>query len=119
MPTLIPRATRIQAAGNKPKSIDELIGSVNSGDEKLSVAIMQSPPGWQEPGQKPEFDEYTVMLEGSLLVEFEGGSFEVASGQAVHSRAGEWVRYSTPKGARYVAICIPAFSVETVHRDSE
>jgi len=119
MPTLIPRATRIQAAGSKPKSIDELIGGVNSGDEKLSVAIMQSPPGWQEPGQKPEFDEYTVMLEGSLLVEFEGGSFEVASGQAVHSRAGEWVRYSTPKGARYVAICIPAFSPETVHRDSE
>lgn len=119
MPTLIPRATRIQAAGNKPKSIDELVGRVNSGEERISVAIMQSPPGWQEPGQRPQFDEYTVMLEGTLVVESESGSFEVSSGQAVHTRAGEWVRYSTPKGARYVAICLPAFSIETVHRDPE
>lgn len=119
MPTLIPRATRIQAAGNKPKSIDELIGRVNSGDERISIAVMQSPPGWQEPGQRPEFDEYTVLLEGSLRVESESGSFEVVSGQAVHARAGEWVRYSTPNGARYVAICTPAFGVDIVHRDSE
>jgi quercetin dioxygenase-like cupin family protein len=119
MPTLIERATRIQAAGNKPKSIDELVGRINSGDDRLSVAVMQSPPGWQEPGQRPEFYEYTVMLEGVLHVDFEGGSLEVQSGQALHARAGEWVRYSTPKGARYIAICTPAFSVEGVRRDSE
>jgi quercetin dioxygenase-like cupin family protein len=119
MPTLIERATRIHAAGNKPKSIDELVGRVNSGDERISVAVMQSPPGWQEPAQRPEFDEYTVVLEGVLHVDFEGGSHEVQSGQAIHARPGEWVRYSTPKGARYIAICTPAFSIDTVHREAE
>ena len=119
MPRLIEQATRIQAAGNKPKAIDEVFGRVNSGDAGVSIALMQSPPGWQEPGQRPEFDEYTVVLEGAVVVEHESGSFEVRAGQAVHTRPGEWVRYGTPAGARYVAICLPAFSPATVHRDSE
>jgi mannose-6-phosphate isomerase-like protein (cupin superfamily) len=118
-PKLIPKATRIQAAGNKPKSIDEVFGRVNSGDAGVSIAIMHSPPGWQEPGQRPEFDEYTVVLEGALIVEHEAGSLEVRAGQAVHARPGEWVRYGTPQGARYVAICLPAFSPATVHRDPD
>lgn len=117
MPRLIERPTRIEAAGNKPKSIDEFIGRVNSQDTALSVALMHSPEGWVEPGQRPEFDEYTVVLEGALRVEHEGGTIEVRAGQAVHTRPGEWVRYSTPQGARYVAICLPAFSPATVHRD--
>ena len=117
MPRLIEKPTRIEAAGNKPKSIDEFIGRVNSRDGQLSVALMHSPAGWLEPGQKPEFDEFTLVLEGLLHVEHEGGSLDVRAGQAVHTRPGEWVRYSTPDGARYVAICLPAFSPDTVHRD--
>jgi quercetin dioxygenase-like cupin family protein len=118
VPRLIENPTRIAAAGNKPKLIDEFVGRVNSGDAGLSVAVMQSPAGWVEPGQRPEFDEYTVVLEGALHVEHEGGAIDVREGQAVHTRPGEWVRYSTPEGARYVAICLPAFSPDTVHRDA-
>ena len=118
MPRLIEKPTRIEAAGNKPKSIDEFIGRVNSRDGEISLALMHSPAGWQEPGQQPEFDEYTLVLEGLVRVEHEAGSIDVRAGQAVVARAGEWVRYSTPDGARYVAICLPAFSPETVHRDS-
>ncbi|MET0795165.1 MAG: cupin [Polyangiaceae bacterium] len=119
MPTLIPTPSRVTAAGNKPKLIDEFVGLVNNGEARLSVARMQSPAGWQEPGQRPEFDEYTLVLEGALLVESEGSSLEVQAGQAMLTRAGEWVRYSTPgaEGAKYVAICLPAFSPATVHRD--
>jgi mannose-6-phosphate isomerase-like protein (cupin superfamily) len=119
MPTLIASPTRIEAAGNKPKLIDEFIGRVNSKTEGLSVARMRSPSGWIEPGQRPEFDEFTVVLSGALRVEFEGGSLEVNAGQAVIAARGEWVRYSTPgeQGAEYIAICLPAFSPDTVHRD--
>ena len=119
MPTLIEKPTRIQAAGNKPKLIDEFIGRVNSGTTQLSVARMRSPGGWIEPGQTPEFDEYTVVLAGKLHVESKQGVLEVAAGQAVITRASEWVRYSTPgpEGAEYIAICLPAFSPQTVHRD--
>ncbi len=117
MPTLIPSPTRVAAVGNKPKLIDEYVGRVNSQTEQLSVAVMQSPAGWQEPGQKPEFDEYTLVLEGAVEVEHAGGTLQVATGQAVLTRAGEWVRYKTPGGAKYVAICLPAFSPATVHRD--
>lgn len=119
MPTLIEGATRIQAEGNKPKLIDEYIGRVNSKDAQLSVAHMRSPGGWEEPGQRPEFDEFTVVLRGALRVEHEGGSLDVKAGQAVITRKGEWVRYSTPgaEGAEYIAVCLPAFSPETVHRD--
>jgi mannose-6-phosphate isomerase-like protein (cupin superfamily) len=120
MPTLIEKATRIEAAGNKPKLIDEYVGRVNSGDAAVSVAHMRSPGGWVEPGQRPAFDEYTVVLRGLLRVEHEGGALDVAAGQAVITRAGEWVRYSTPgdDGAEYVAVCLPAFSPDTVHRDA-
>lgn len=120
MPTLIPTPSRVTAAGNKPKLIDEFVGRVNNQEQRLSIARMQSPSGWQEPGQRPEFDEYTLVLEGTLLVEAEGSQLEVKAGQAVHTRAGEWVRYSTPgpEGARYIAICLPAFSPATVHRDA-
>jgi mannose-6-phosphate isomerase-like protein (cupin superfamily) len=119
MPTLIQKPTRVEAAGNKPKLIDEYVGRVNNQEERLSVAHMRSPGGWVEPGQRPEFDEYTVVLRGSLRVEFEGGALDVAAGQAVLTRAGEWVRYSTPgdEGAEYIAVCLPAFSPATVHRD--
>jgi mannose-6-phosphate isomerase-like protein (cupin superfamily) len=121
MPILIPKPTRITAAGNKPKLIDEYVGRVNSGEERLSVAHMRSPDGWLEPGQRPEFDEFTVVLKGMLRVEHEQGSLEVRAGQAVLTRKGEWVRYSTPEpaGAEYIAVCLPAFSMETVHRDDE
>jgi mannose-6-phosphate isomerase-like protein (cupin superfamily) len=120
MPTLINNPTRIQAAGNKPKLIEEFIGRANSGDDRLSVARMRSPGGWIEPGQTPEFDEYTLVLAGLLRVTHQGGEMDVIAGQAVITRAGEWVRYSSPnpEGAEYVAICLPAFSPETVHRDS-
>ena len=120
MPTLIAQPTRIAASGNKPKLIDEYIGRVNSKTESLSVAHMRSPAGWSEPGQTPQFDEYTLVLRGALRVEHRGGTLEVAAGQAVIAHAGEWVRYSTPgpEGAEYIAICLPAFSPETVHRDS-
>jgi ethanolamine utilization protein EutQ (cupin superfamily) len=117
MPRLIEKPTRIEAAGNKPKAIDEMFGRVNSGDAGVSIALMHSPAGWVEPGQRPEFDEYTLVLEAALRVEHEGGSLVVEAGQAVHARPGEWVRYSTPDGARYVAVCLPAFSPATVHRD--
>jgi mannose-6-phosphate isomerase-like protein (cupin superfamily) len=120
MPTLISAPTRITAAGNKPKLIDEYVGRVNSGEARLSIAHMRSPSGWQEPGQRPEFDEYTVVLRGEVVVESEGGSLRVPAGQAVLVKAGEWIRYSTPgpEGADYIAVCLPAFSIDTVHRDS-
>lgn len=118
MPRLIEKPTRVQAVGTKPKAIDEFVGRVNSGDAALSIALMNSPAGWVEPGQRPLFDEYTLVLEGALRVEHEGGELLVRPGQAVHTRPGEWVRYSTPDGARYVAVCVPAFSPDTVHRDS-
>ena len=119
MPTLISSPTRITAAGNKPKLIDEYIGHANSGESRLSVAHMRSPAGWLEPGQTPDFDEFTIVLKGSLRVAHRHGAIEVGAGQAVISRAGEWVQYSTPgrEGAEYIAICLPAFSPKTVHRD--
>ncbi|MEO7273145.1 MAG: cupin, partial [Vicinamibacterales bacterium] len=111
--------TIIQSAGNKPKRIEEFAGRVNSGHSGVSVAKMTSPSGWLEPGQRPDFEEITVVLRGMLKVEHEGGALEVRQGQAVVTAAGEWVRYSTPEGdgAEYVAICLPAFSPDTVHRD--
>jgi ethanolamine utilization protein EutQ len=119
MPTLIPQPTRIQSAGTKPKLIDEYIGRANSKTSSASVAHMRSPAGWQEPGQTPIFDEFTVVLKGTLHVEHENGSIDVAAGQAVIAHANEWIRYSTPQegGAEYIAVCLPAFSLETVHRD--
>jgi ethanolamine utilization protein EutQ (cupin superfamily) len=117
MPTLIDSPSRVEAAGTKPKLIDEYVGHVNTGEGRVSVAHMRSPAGWVEPGQRPDFDEYTLVLAGALRVEHEGGALDVAPGQAVLTRAGEWVRYSTPAGAEYVAVCLPAFSPDTVHRD--
>jgi len=119
MPTLIERPSRISAAGTKPKIIEEYIGRVNSKTAALSVARMRSPAGWEEPGQTPEFDEYTVVLQGMLRVRHKDGALDVAAGQAVIARRGEWVQYSTPEAAEYIAICLPAFSPETVHRDEE
>jgi mannose-6-phosphate isomerase-like protein (cupin superfamily) len=120
MPTLIGSPSRIESAGNKPKVIEEYIGRVNSKTEGVSVAHMHSPGGWQEPGQTPDFDEFTVVLRGTLRVEHAGGWFEVGAGQGVITYRGEWVRYSTPgaEGADYVAVCLPAFSPAIVHRDS-
>jgi mannose-6-phosphate isomerase-like protein (cupin superfamily) len=119
MPTLISSPTRIAASGNKPKIIEEYIGQVNSKTSVLSVAHMRSPAGWIEPGQKPGFDEYTVVLKGMLRVEDETGSIDVRAGQAVIAHAGEWVRYSSPdgEGADYIAVCSPAFSLDAVRRD--
>ena len=117
MPTLIETATRIEAAGNKPKLIDEFVGRVNTRNTDVSVAHMRSPEGWIEPGQTPEFDEYTIVLQGTLSVAHKGGHLEVKAGQAVIAHKGEWVQYSTPEGAEYIAICVPAFSVDTVRRD--
>lgn len=110
----------VKAAGNKEKIIKEFFGRVNSGDDKVSIALMKSPDGWVEPGQKPEFDEYTVVLEGTLHIKTSEGEFDVNKGEAVFISKGEWVQYSSPsaEGARYVAFCLPAFSPETVHRDS-
>lgn len=121
MPELIEAPTRITAVGEPPKLIEEFVGRVNSDEHRLSVAHMRSPAGWAEPGQRPEFDEFTLVLRGVLLVEHEGGTLEVTTGQAVHVRPGEWVRYSspTPEGAEYIAVCMPAFSPDTVHRDAE
>jgi len=118
MPKLIAAPTRVEAAGTPPKMIEEYVGRVNSATETLSIACMKSPQGWVEPPQRPEFDEYTLVLRGSLRVSHEGGSLEVRAGQAVIVHGGEWVQYSTPEagGAEYVAVCVPAFSPETVHR---
>jgi len=120
MPTLVAEPTRITAAGNKPKLIDEYIGRVNSKTSAVSVAHMRSPQGWEEPGQAPEFDEFTVVLKGTLRVRHKSGEMDIASGQAVIAHKGEWVQYSTPLdgGAEYIAVCAPAFSMDTVHRDS-
>ncbi len=120
MAKLIDQPTRIEAAGNKPKLIDEFFGRVNSGTTEISIARMQSPSGWQEPGQTPEFDEYTVVLKGMLRVETKDGTLDVHAGQGVLTIRGEWIRYSTPnpEGAEYIAICLPAFSPDTVHRDA-
>ena len=119
MPTLIAKPTRVEAAGNKPKLIDEYIGRVNSATSATSIAHMRSPGGWQEPGQTPEFEEFTVVLRGTLRVEHRDGSIDVQAGQAVIAHSGEWVRYSTPgeEGAEYIAVCLPAFAMGTVHRD--
>jgi len=116
MPELITSPTRIPVPGNK--RIDEYFGCVNSAESRVSIAHMRSPAGWTEPGQRPDFDEYTVVLAGAMQVEHEGGAFEVGKGQAVLARRGEWVRYSTPAGAEYVAICMPAFTLEGAHRDA-
>jgi ethanolamine utilization protein EutQ len=118
MPTLIPHPTRIEASGSKPKVIEEYVGRVNSRNSGLSVAHMRSPEGWEEPGQTPEFDEYTLVLRGTLRVQHHAGLLDVEAGQAVVALRGEWVRYSTPLagGAEYIAVCLPAFSPDTVHR---
>lgn len=120
MPTLIQCPSVIQAAGQPPKRIEEYAGRVNSGHANVSVARMRSPAGWREPGQRPEFEEITVVLRGMVRVEHEGGVLDVHAGQAVVTHAGEWVRYSSPgdEGAEYVAVCLPAFSIDTVHRDA-
>jgi quercetin dioxygenase-like cupin family protein len=120
MPKFIEQPTIVAAAGNKPKAIAEYVGRVNSGDQAVSVARMTSPEGWREPGQRPEFEEITVVLRGTLRVETEQGTLDVNAGQAVITFPGEWVRYSSPHagGAEYIAICLPAFSPETVHRDA-
>jgi mannose-6-phosphate isomerase-like protein (cupin superfamily) len=120
MPTHIQQPSIVQAAGNKPKIIEEYIGRVNSRTEDISIARMKSPSGWVEPGQTPEFDEYTVVLRGTLRVMTRNGSTDVHAGQAIIAHKGEWVQYSTPgaEGAEYVAICLPAFSMDTVHRDA-
>lgn len=119
MPTFIASPTRVEAAGNKPKLIDEYVGRVNSATSAASVAHMRSPGGWQEPGQTPEFEEFTVVLKGTLRVEYRGGFMDVQAGQAIIAHPGEWIRYSTPapEGAEYIAVCLPAFAMDTVHRD--
>src|SRR5215218_9808859 len=118
MPRLVAKPTRIEAAGNKPKLIDEFVGRVNTAESRLSIAQMRSPSGWVEPGQTPEFDEFTVVLKGMLRVTHRGGSIDIGARQAVIAHAGEWVQYSTPdaEGAEYIAVCLPAFAMETVHR---
>lgn len=120
MPRLIPQPAVVEAAGTKPKLIQEFAGRVNSGHARVSVARMTSPGGWQEPGQRPEFEEITIVLRGMLRVEHAGGRLDVRAGQAVVTEPGEWVRYSTPEpeGAEYIAVCLPAFSPATVHRDA-
>ena len=119
MPTLVAQPTRVSAAGTKPKLIDEYIGRVNTKTASLSVAHMRSPQGWEEPGQTPEFDEFTLVLKGMVRVRHKHGQMDVRPGQAVIAHGGEWVQYSTPAegGAEYIAVCLPAFSMETVHRD--
>ena len=121
MPTLIAQPTRIEAAGNKPKLIDEYIGRVNSRTEAASIAHMRSPGGWLEPGQTPEFEEYTIVLRGVLRVSHRGGVLDVHAGQAVIAHPGEWVQYSTPdpEGAEYIAVCVPAFSLPSARRDED
>ena len=117
MPTLIAAPTRVEAAGTKPKLIDEYVGRVNTGTESLSIAHMRSPGGWVEPGQTPEFDEYTYVLKGAVHVKHTGGTMIVNAGQAIITPRGEWIQYSTPEGAEYIAVCLPAFSPASVHRD--
>lgn len=119
MPPLINQPNIITAGGNKPKRIEEFFGQVNSKHDHISVARMVSPAGWQEPGQKPEFQEMTIVLQGYLRVEHEGGELEVKAGQAIITESGEWVRYSTPNRAEYIAVCLPAFLLNTVHRDED
>ena len=118
MPELIASPSLVEAAGTPPKRIREVTGRVNTGEQRLSIAHMTSPPGWSEPWQQPDFDEWTYVLSGSVRVDHDGGSFDVAAGQAVRAVAGERVRYSTPDGADYVAVCLPAFAPQTVHRDA-
>ena len=120
MPNVIEIPSVIESVGSKPKRIEEFVGRVNTGEQRLSIAKMTSPQGWEEPGQRPEFDEFTLVLSGVLTIEHAGGVSRVPAGSAVHTRAGEWVRYGTPEagGAQYVAVCLPAFSPETVHRDA-
>ncbi len=117
MPRHIATPSRAAAPGTPPKQVEEFIGRVNTGTSALSIARMISPPGWFEPAQCPDFDEYTVVIRGSLRVEHDGGEFTVRAGEAVHAVAGERVRYSTPMGAEYIAVCVPAFSPDTVHRE--
>jgi len=119
MPTLVAQPTHIAAAGSKPKLIDEYVGRVNTRTPAVSVAHMRSPQGWEEPGQTPEFDEFTLVLKGMLRVRHHDGQIDVGAGQAIIAHRGEWIQYSTPAegGAEYVAVCLPAFSPETVHRD--
>ena len=124
MPTLIEKPTRVEDAGNKPKLIDEYIGRINTpasvGGPGVSIAHMRSPAGWTEPGQTPEFQEYTLVLRGRMLVRHQGGIIEVRAGQAVMAHPGEWIQYSTPdEPTEYISVCMPAFSLETVHRDPE
>jgi len=119
MPEFIDSPTIIEAPGNIPKIIKEFVGCVNTGNQEISIAKMESPSGWKEPGQTPEFNEYTVVLKGSLFVETKGNTFKVNAGQAITVQKGEWVRYSTPGGAEYIAVCTPAFTPDTVHRDEE
>jgi len=119
MPELIQKPSRVTAAGEPPKLIDEYVGRINTGQAGLSVAHMRSPSGWAEPGQRPEFDEFSIVLSGELVVEYERGQMTVRAGQGVHAKPGEWVRYSTPgaHGAEYISVCLPAFALDTVHRD--
>lgn len=117
MAELIESPILVEAAGEPPKVIEEFAGRASSGEERVSIARMRSPQGWAEPGQRPEFDEYTVVLDGALRVETEDATVDVRAGQGVLVRGGEWVRYSSPEGAEYVSVCLPAFSAETVHRD--
>ena len=117
MPTLIETPTRIEAVGNKPKVIEEFIGRATTQSSGISIAHMRSPEGWLEPGQTPQFDEYTIVLKGTLKVAHKKGQITVKAGQAVIAHKGEWVQYSTPEETEYIAICIPAFSTETVNRD--
>ncbi|MEZ5330884.1 MAG: AraC family ligand binding domain-containing protein [Thermoanaerobaculia bacterium] len=119
MPRLIEEGTVVTSAGSLPKRIEELVGAVHTGDRGISVARMSSPAGWEEPGQRPEFREITVVVSGAVRAQHEGGTVEAGPGQAIVTEPGEWVRYSTPRGAEYLAICLPAFSPETVHRDEE
>ena len=119
MPTIIKSPTKIESAGNKPKIIEEFIGRVNSSHENISLAKMTSPAGWEEPGQTPEFDEFTLVLKGTLKVETKNQVFKVNAGQAIVTHKGEWIKYSTPnEDTEYIAICLPAFSPKTVHRDA-
>lgn len=119
MPTIIDKPTRIESAGNKPKIIDEYIGQINSGHKELSIAHMNSPGGWTEPGQSPQFDEYTIVIRGILSVKTKDSQYQISAGQAIIAKAGEWVQYSTPEkeGAEYIAVCTPAFGMDIVNRD--